>query len=234
MSRLSPAEIVCYILFGEPCPALCELPNVCIRPGPGLFECITSATKKPIGCWPFGPNALGEGSDLPFALWSAPEYQQEIARYLLGGGFIATNFGVFVDCSVSEEQIAAALPQEEYILSNTIWSIVPGIVEKLGWAAIPVNPDFTMLVFVTSISNRDVLNAFRKCCDLQGMEHGTVSRMGKTVEVSGLLTKFDVDRITAELKTRLGYNPFCPGQLILPTEQEENKIPNNEGKQRSK
>jgi hypothetical protein len=155
---------------------------------------------------------------LPFALWSAPEYQQEIARYLLGGGFIATNFGVFVDCSVPEEQIAAVLPQEEYILSNTIWSIVPGIVEKLGWAAVPVNPDFTMLVFVTSMSSRDLADAFRARCELQGMEHGSVSREGKAVEVSGLLTKFDVHRITAELEARLGYDPFSKDRYRDPAE----------------
>jgi hypothetical protein len=177
----SPAIPSTY--FASPHPSALGLPHLITALDAELIGKVAHLTKCKPGIWPV-PAPFDEQDvfdrareSAPFEAWTLPANQAE----LLGFGSIIREaiFGtklMFLDAEFPQEELArlAVLRGERLATGAYVtWGFqelaaLPELVERCGWALIPVGPERSQGLFVVSPSKADWLPKLQEWCEREG------------------------------------------------------------------
>ena len=175
------------LFFGSPRPAVLGRPHlITALDGEFIAKVVHLTTSKP-GLWrlpaPYDDKDVFDPwreEETPFSLWNLPANQAELlapGRYA-GEALFGTK-AILLDSSI-DEPAAAALAEFKgerrddggfYVEGMQDLPALPELIELTRWALIPVAPDRSHGLFVTTASNAGWIDNLREWCERTGRSH---------------------------------------------------------------
>ncbi len=188
------------LFFGSPRPAVIDLPHFITALDGELIAKVVHLTKSKPGLWrlpaPYDDKDVFDPwreEETPFSLWNLPANQAEL---LAPGRYAAEAlFGtkaILLDSSIDEPAVAAVAEfkgaREDnggfYVAGLQDLPALPQMIELTRWALIPVAPDRSHGLFVTTPSNAGWIEKLREWCERAGRSHCRVVEQGGTVSLA--------------------------------------------------
>lgn len=194
-ASISPASF-----FSSARPAVIDLPHLITALDGELIAKVVHLTQSKPGLWRL-PAAYDEKDvfdpwreeETPFSLWSLPANQAELlapGRYAAEALFGTKAF--LLDSCIDEPAVAALADSKGARLDNGGFyvegvqdsPVLPQMLELTRWALIPVAPDRSHGLFVTTASNAGWIDKLREWCERAGRSHGRVIEQGGAVSLA--------------------------------------------------
>ena len=244
MEKLIPAET----FFSAPHPAALDLPHLITAVDADLLGKIVHLTKSRLGLWgfaaPFDENDVFDRAreSAPFAAWALPANQAELLSF--GPLVQEAVFGIklmILDANCDEGTVACLavatgerLETGAYITHG--FQDLPALgelIERSGWALIPIGPERSKALFITSQANGEWVSALKSWCARDGRNCGHLRQAdGKPVIADSSAPEKNrenaiahrIDRLLGELETYFGGADESVGALIAKRIQVRRKL----------
>jgi hypothetical protein len=169
--------------FASSRPAALNLPHLITALDAELIGKVAHLTKSKPGLWPV-PAPFDEQDvydrareSAPFAAWSLPANQAEVLAFgpIIQEAIFGTKL-MFLDAAFPEEalvQLAVLRGERLATGAYVTWGFqelpqLPELVERCGWALIPIGPERSQGLFVVSPSKADWLAKLQEWCEREG------------------------------------------------------------------
>lgn len=183
MARIIPAAGV----FASAEPTILGLGHLVTALDGELIGKVTHLTQAKPGLWPL-PAPFDEEDRFdntreaaPLAAWALPANQREVQSF---GPLVAEAvFGakiMFLDAAADEAFLAQIATSPGHRLETGAWVTrayqdlpqLPEVIQRIGWALIPIGPERSQGLFIVSAANAPWLSKLADWCDREGRNHG--------------------------------------------------------------
>jgi len=189
MEKLIPAEN----FFSSSHPAALDLPHLITALDAELLGKVIHLTKSKPGLWgvnaPFDENEVFDRAreSAPFSAWAFPANQAEILSF--GMLLQEAVFGIklmMLDAGFDEGTLVRLATPTGQRLETGAYVIegyqdlptLGGLIERCGWALIPIGPERSKALFITSPSRREWVATLKGWCGRDGRNCGALRDEG--------------------------------------------------------
>ena len=189
MEKLIPAES----FFSNPHPAALDLPHLITAIDADLLGKIVHLTKSKPGLWgfsaPFDENDVFDRAreSAPIAAWAFPANQAELLSF--GSLVQEAVFGIklmMLDSSFDEATLVRLATTTGQRLETGAFIIhgyqdlptLGELIERCGWALIPIGPERSKALFVASKSQGEWVTSLKGWCERDGRNCGELRDVG--------------------------------------------------------
>lgn len=190
MSFISPASPC----FESARPPALSLPHLITALDAELIGKVTHLTRSKPGLWnvpaPFDEHDVFDNTreGTPLAAWAEPLNQGELQAF---GPFVAEAvFGaklMFVDSAADQELLTTKAVTTGRRLETGAYvtqgyqdlEALPEILDRIGWALIPIGPERGKALFITSPAKADLIVQLREWCERGGRNVATLQLAGE-------------------------------------------------------
>lgn len=224
MEKLIPAES----FFSSPHPAVLGLPHLITAFDAELLGKIVHLTQSKPGLWgfaaPFDENDVFDRAreSAPFAAWAFPANQAEILSF--GPLLQEAVFGItlmMLDAGFDEATLARLATTTGQRLETGAYIIhgyqdlptLGELIERCGWALIPIGPERSKALFVASKSQGEWVASLKGWCERDGRNCGELRDVGGKLFIADApapekyrenAMAHRVDHLLGELETYFG------------------------------